>query len=47
MGDYKETGREMSAIQLIIACGNTDPVELLEGHKMFQRFLLNQGRKAA
>lgn len=48
MDHYEETGKEMSAIQLIIACGNeTDPDQLLEGHKMFQHLLLNQRKKSA
>jgi hypothetical protein len=47
---YDRTGREMSTVELIIevivACGKTDPAQLMAGRRLFDTYL-NQRRKTA
>jgi hypothetical protein len=43
----QKTGKEMGVVELIIACGETEPAQILDGHRMFSRYLDNQRGRTA
>lgn len=38
---HRGNGKEMGAVELIIACGETEPAQILDGQRMFSRYLDN------
>ncbi|WP_309087164.1 hypothetical protein [Domibacillus sp.] len=38
---HREKGKEMGVVEMIIACGETEPAQILDGHRMFSRYLDN------